>query len=360
MAEDEDDSQKTEEPTQRRLEEALKKGQVVHSKEITNFLMILALVMIISFLSPIISKNATLNLSFYIENADNIELNEKNIGGLLLKVMFDGISFIILPLLITMVAALASSIIQNKGFISSVEPIIPKLEKISIFKGFGRLFSTRSVIELVKGVIKLVIVAIVCYLEVRSDLPKLKHLHELSLAAILLYLLDLVTNMIIGVCIVLAIIAALDYLYQRYEFYKQMRMSKQDIKDEYKETEGSPEIKAKQRRIRAERARRRMMSAVPTADVVITNPTHYAVALKYEPKKMSAPVVVAKGQDNIALVMRKIAEQNDVPIVENPPLARTLYVVTDIDEEIPVEHYKAVAEIISYVYKLKGKKHVSS
>jgi flagellar biosynthetic protein FlhB len=161
--------------------------------------------------------------------------------------------------------------------------------------------------------------------------------------------------MMVGICIVMFVIMIADYLYQRYEYMRSLRMSKQEIKDEYRQQEGDPQIKQRIRQIRVERARKRMIAAVPTADVIITNPTHYSVALKYDADKMRAPSVVAKGLDNIALKIREVAKEHNIPLFENAPLARALYATVDIDKEIPAEHYKAVAEIISYVYRLRGK-----
>jgi flagellar biosynthetic protein FlhB len=213
----------------------------------------------------------------------------------------------------------------------------------------------QSVVEFVKGIFKLIIVSLVAYNSIKSELPQLKLSHDLSIAAVLSLTLKLSVKMMIGICISMAIIAALDYLYQRHEFFKALRMSKHELKEEYRETEGSPEIKGKLKSMRMERAKQRMMAAVPKADVIITNPTHFSVALKYDMKKMRAPVVVAKGIDEIALRIREVAKKHDIPLYENAPLARTLYANVELDKEIPVEHYKAVAEIISYVYKLKNK-----
>jgi flagellar biosynthetic protein FlhB len=165
----------------------------------------------------------------------------------------------------------------------------------------------------------------------------------------------LITQMFVVAIFVMGIIAGLDYLYQRYEFLKQMKMSMQEVKDEVKQSDGDPLVKGRLRQIRADRARARMMAAVPTADVVVTNPTHFAIALKYESEVMSAPKVVAKGVDEVAFRIRDVATENDIPIIENPPLARALFATADIDDEIPSEHYKAVAEIISFVFKLKNK-----
>jgi flagellar biosynthetic protein FlhB len=357
MAE-EDDSQKTEEPTERRLEEALKSGQIIFSKEITNFLMLLVLTIIIVWLVPKIMRRVSFNLSSYIENSHQIELNEEGIGLVLSKMVRDFADWMFLPLLVTVITALSSAIIQSRGrIITSLQPITPDLSKISLISGFGRLFSVRSIVELIKGVVKIIVIGIVCYISVKSSLNKLELIYDYSLASILKFLLDLSIDMMIGVCITMAIIAGFDYMYQRHEFYQKVRMSKQELKEEYRETEGSPEIKAKLKRIRQERAKKRMMAAVPTADVIITNPTHFSIALKYELGTMRAPVVVAKGQDAIALTIREVAKKNNVPLYENAPLARILYKTVDIDDEIPGEHYQAVAEIITYVYKLKGKLH---
>ena len=179
-------------------------------------------------------------------------------------------------------------------------------------------------------------------------------LYDYSMPGFMQFTASTSSNILIGVCSLMFLIAALDYLYQRYEYLKSLKMSKRDIKDEFKSTEGSPEIRAKLREIRRERASKRMMAAVPNADVVITNPTHFSVALQYDESK-TAPLVLAKGQDETALRIREVAKEHDIPIVQNPPLARALYQYVEIDEEIPVEHYKAVAEIIRYVYELKGK-----
>lgn len=189
-----------------------------------------------------------------------------------------------------------------------------------------------------------------------SDLPRLRILASYDPMEMLGFLSFLSLKIMVGACCVMFIVAILDYVYQRFEFMKQMRMSKQEIKDEHKQQEGDPLVKSKLRQIRMERARQRMMANVPSADVVITNPTHFAVALKYDTGIMGAPICIAKGVDTVAFRIRELAEELDIPVVENPPLARALHASVDLDEEIPYEHYKAVAEVISYVYRLKGKK----
>lgn len=231
----------------------------------------------------------------------------------------------------------------------------PSLDKISPLAGFKRLFSARSLLEFVKGLLKLGLVGTVVMAVVwphRDDIPAMT---GLPVPAALDHLHDTMLALLVAAVAVMTVIAAMDYAYQKYDHLKRLRMTKQEVRDEHKQTDGDPMIKARLRQIRADRARKRMMQAVPTADVVVTNPTHYAVALKYEMEKMNAPVMVAKGADLLAQRIRKVAEENDVTIVENPPLARALYASVEVDQEIPAEHYRAVAEVIGYVMRLKGK-----
>jgi flagellar biosynthetic protein FlhB len=357
MAEEplDDDSEKTEEPTQKRLDQALERGQKIYSKEVTNFLIILTAIAIISWLLPSAMLSTSSYLAHYFDHADSIRLDEGSIGYLSVDIIKHSGMVIIFPLLLLMMAALFSSFLQNGKFVISTEAIMPKLEKVSPIAGFKRLFSITSAIELLKSLIKIIVVGIAIYMTVHPKLKKIENLYQYTILGTIRIIAELTLDMFIITAIILAFLAAMDYFYQRYQYYKKLRMSLYEVKKEFKETEGNPEIKAKLRAIRQERAKNRMMSAVPQADVVITNPTHFSVALKYDATKMKAPILVAKGQDLIALRIREIAKENDVPIVENPPLARVLFKTVDIDEAIPVEHYKAVAEVISYVYSLRKK-----
>lgn len=354
MAEDQDDSQKTEDPTQRRIEEAVKKGQVITSREVTNFMTLFLLALLVWLMMPYAMRKSTVWLRRFIESPDEIVIDPGNYSQLFAELLKGSILIMAIPVLATIFVAFFSSFIQH-GWIVSSEPIMPKLDKISPLKGLKRLFSLKSVVEFLKGIIKISIVGAVAVIAIWPELGVMRQMHDMSMAVILSILHRLALNMLIGVCSAMAVIAILDYLYQRFEYLKSLRMSKQDIKDEYKQSEGSPEIKSRLRQLRMDRARNRMMAAVPTADVVITNPTHFAVALKYDTSKHAAPILVAKGQDNIALSIRELAEEHKVPIVRNPPLARALYETTDLDEQVPEEHFKAVAEVIAYVYKLKGR-----
>jgi flagellar biosynthetic protein FlhB len=345
---------KTEEPTQRRIQEAVKRGQVAFSREVTNFLMLLVLTLSIVWFAPYIFNNTRLSLFRFIESPHTISLDGGNLQRLTAEIIYELLALLALPILATMLAALISSFMQN-GIVFSAEPIKPKLEKISPIKGLKRLFSMRSLMEFFKGLLKITIVGIVGFIVVWPQLGTLENLADFAIMDMLTFLGTLAFRMALGATMVMAIIAVIDYIYQRYEYIKQLRMTRQELKEEFKQTEGDPTIKARLRQIRMDRARQRMMAAVPEADVIITNPTHYAIALKYDRDTMPAPITLALGADNIALKIRELGEEHDIPIVENPPLARALFDVAEMGQEIPFEFYQAVAEVIGYVYNLKGK-----
>lgn len=354
MSEDNDDSQKTEEPTHKRLEDARKKGNLPSSREVNSFFMMLGFAMLVLGLAPSTSKEFLVLLKSFIEAPHDIPMGEGAFiditGTLLGKVAL----LMLGPFILAMVAALAGGAIQSK-FNFSTEPMMPKFERISPMKGIERLFSMRSVVELLKGILKITIVGVVAYKAIEPNLEGLRQLPFKDIPDALSFLMTNVSRMLQGVVAVLFLIAIFDYLYQRHEYMKNLRMSKQELKEEYKQQEGDPHIKQKLRAIRMEKARKRMMAAVPDSDVVITNPTHYAVALKYDEATMNAPMIVAKGTDDVALRIRKLAEENKVPIMRNPPLARALYDNGELDKEVPIQHYQAVAKVIGYIYKLRGR-----
>lgn len=352
---DEDQESKTEQPSQKRLDEAREKGNLANSKELGNFFMLLVLAVTVSWFIPPILRNSSHLLTPFLSDADSLAADQKGLSLILYKLAFGGFAIIALPLLASVVSAIATSFLQH-GFVLSAEPMMPKLNKISPIAGFGRIFSIRSLIDFSKNIIKVVLVGIVAFLSIYPELTHVRQLPNESTENMLLFLWMIAKRMTIGTVITMFFIALFDIIFQRLQHIKSLRMSKQELKEEYKQSEGDPMVKQRLRRLRMERAQNRMMAAVPKADVVITNPTHFAVALQYDTTTMSAPTVVAKGQDLIALKIREIAEDNDVPVIENPPLARALFASTDLDKEIPVTHYEAVAKIISYVYQLKGKK----
>lgn len=350
----EDKEQKTEQPTQRRLEEAVKKGQIPFSREVSSFMILFVLALTIAVWAPGMMRRARDLFLPLLANAQDWPVDRAGVGTIMQQMTFGALMIVALPWLAVITVAIGAALLQN-GVIISTEPIKPKLEKISLKKGIARMFSMRSIVEFLKGIFKIGVVATVAYLALSPELNTLKQLVDDSALALLLFISKLAVKLVVWVTAVMFLIALVDLIYQRFDYIKNLRMSKQEMKDEYKQQEGDPHIKGKLKQLRMERAKNRMMAAVPDADVVITNPTHFAVALKYEQGTMEAPMIVAKGQDFLALTMRKIAEEHDVPIVENPPLARALFTV-DVDETVPMEHYAAVAEVISYVWRLKGKK----
>lgn len=349
-----DDASKTEDPTPKRLEEARRKGQVALSREMNSWLMLLVATLLIMALSqPMLSSTREL-LKFYLEQSHTLPGAPGGLSIILGGAFWEMMKILALPLIILMLAAFLGPFLQV-GPLWAPEILKPDLSKLSPIKGFGRLFSRRAVLEFVKGILKLAIVSVVATMLLRPYFGSIEHMVGLPPLLMLDEMKFLVLRMLAGTLVAFLIIAVADLVYQRMEFMKKMRMTKQELKDEYRQSEGDPMVKGRLRQLRAEKARQRMMANVPKADVVITNPTHFAVALQYNPDTMEAPICVAKGMDNIALKIREIAKENNVTIYESPPLARVLYDSVEIDEAIPAEHFKAVAQVISYVFRMKGK-----
>lgn len=355
MSEDgEDDSSKTEDPTPKKLDEARKKGQVPMSREINNWVMLFAGTLVILGMGPSMMHDITVTLRTYLEGAHDLPPMPGGMQFVVIEALREILKIIALPLLFLLAAAFIGPFVQV-GPLLAPEIIKMDVSKISPFKGFSRLFSMRSILEFVKGILKLCVVSFVGFLILKPFFGGLEHMVGLPVPLAMDEMKVLITRLMIGLLVVIFIIAAMDLMYQRYEHYKKMRMTKQELKDEYRQSEGDPHVKAKLRQLRQQKAQARMMQAVPGADVVITNPTHYSVALKYNPDEDDAPIVVAKGVNEVAMRIRETAREHNVTIMPNPPLARVLFDTVDIDEIVPPEHYKAVAKIISYVFRLKGK-----
>lgn len=352
---DQDQSEKTEEPTPKKLADARKKGQIPNSKEVNSFALLLGATLLVGIAGPFVAIRVFGTLAGLVDKSGSMPIDTGNTG----EILFDAVSSVLIAMspvfAALIVLAIAASMAQS-GVLFSTESIQPKLDKISPIKGFGRLFSLRSLVEFLKGIAKLIVVGAVAITLVLPELDRLEVIVQMDVRQLLEEIQTLVIRLLMGVVAIMAVIAIADYVYQKYEHIKQLRMSRQEIRDEHKQSEGDPHVKARLRQIRTERARQRMMAAVPQADVVVTNPTHFAVALQYDTEVMAAPTVVAKGADNVAFRIREVADEHDVPIVENPPLARALFGGVDLDQQIPEEHYQAVAQIISYVYRLKGKR----
>lgn len=349
-----DQSQKTEEPTQKKLDDSRKKGQVATSREVNNWFMILAGTIIVAMISPAMSSDIKNVLQKFLAVPHAMPVESGSLADLLGETASEIGFIMVIPILLLLVAAFASTMVQN-GLLVSIDRIQPKLERASPMSGMKRLFSFKSIVEFLKGVAKITIVGAIATMLMLPSFEGLEQLVRMEMTGAAAVLHSLVSKLLFGVLSVVTIIAAIDFLYQRFEHMKQMRMSRQEIKDEFKQSEGDPMVKQRLRQVRQERARQRTMAAVPDASVVITNPTHFAVALKYDLDDMDAPVLIAKGQDFLAFKMREVAEEHDIPIVENPPVARALYANVEVDQEIPQEQFKAVAEIIGYVFRLKGK-----
>jgi flagellar biosynthesis protein FlhB len=355
VADDSDDSQKTEDPTSKRLDDARNEGNVSRSQEINHFFMILALTLsMFVFAAPAARQITDLAMPF-VESPDLIPMDFEHLIATIWRLFGQIMLAGLVPIVLALLAAFGASYFQF-GLLWSAEQFMPKLDKISPLAGFKRIFSLRSVAEFVKGMVKITVVALIAGIFILPSMGELELLIGLDIAQLAAITATEVTKLLFGVLLTVAVIATLDVLYQRFEYIKGLRMSRQELKDEFKQTEGDPLIKNRLRQLRMERARRRMMADVPNADVVVTNPTHYAVALKYEQSAMAAPKVVAKGIDKVAQRIREVAEESGVPLVENPPLARGLYAAVQIDQEIPPEYYKTVAELISYIYKLKKRR----
>jgi len=355
MSEEQDDSQKTEEPTEKRIKESREKGQVAISKEVNHWMMLLALLIIALMIIPYSFGGIKDSLRILLEKGATLSLDNGTLANTLQGTLGNLLLYLAMPLLFLIIAAIAGPLFQV-GPLWSPTSLQPKLERISIMKGVKRLFSLKSIAEFIKSLLKLALVAIVMCIILYPMFSSLDHLVISNIPDILNETTYIIIKLLIGVLSVMTIVAGLDLLYQKYEHNKELMMSHQELKEEYKQTEGDPHVKGKIRQLRQERANKRMMAKVPDADVVITNPTHYAIALEYNPDEMLAPTVVAKGQDFIAQNIKKLAKEHNIPIVENKPLARALYDTAELDDTIPTEHFKAVAQIISYVFKLKGKK----
>jgi flagellar biosynthetic protein FlhB len=324
------------------------------SREVNNWIMLLAGTLLIAGLSPSMFIDLMAVLKIYIESAHTLPAAPGGMSFVLAGGLMKVLGIMTLPLIVLFFAALIGPFVQV-GPLFAPEVIKMDLSKISPIKGFGRLFSMRALVEFAKGILKIGLIGVVGTLVIWPYFDRFEHFIGLPMNLIMIESKELITQMMVAILAVLMVIALADLVYQRFEHAKKMRMSKQEIKDEYKQTEGDPMIKGRLRQLRAEKARQRMMQSVPTADVVITNPTHYSIALKYKPETMEAPVCVAKGLDETALRIREVAKEHNIILYENKPLARALYDTVDVDETIPPEQYKAVAEVISYVFKQKGR-----
>jgi flagellar biosynthetic protein FlhB len=349
MAEDTDD--KTEDPTQKRLDDAHAKGDVAKSQEVNTWFVIAGGTLVLSTFSTSTAAGILTPLRNLIANSWMIRTDGPGLMSLMQTLVITVIAAIGVPLLMLMLAAIAGNMIQHR-LVWSAESLTPKFSKISPGAGFKRIFGKQAAANFLKGIFKVVALGAVMTAVLWPERQRLESLLRIDVASILPATTSLTLHLLGAVVAMLAAVAIADYFFQYRQWYERQKMSIQEMKEEFKQSEGDPHIKGRIRQLRQQRMKKRMMAAVPKASVVITNPTHYSVALAYD-RSMQAPVCVAKGVDIIAFKIREIAKDHDIPIVENVPLARALYATVDIDEEIPVEHYHAVAEIIGYVMGLQ-------
>jgi flagellar biosynthesis protein FlhB len=350
MAGEQDDQQRSEDPTQKRLDEALARGDVVKSQEVNTWFIIGGATLILLAFSGSMGGGITATLRGLIANSYAIRTDGRGFLELISKLSLEIVAAVAIPLLVLVLAAVGGNMIQHR-LVWTAEVLKPKLSKISPIAGLQRLFSKQALANFVKGLAKLVLIGAIMTMLLWPMRHRLEGLVMTDPVNVLALTQTASLEMLGAVVAVLAVIAAADYLFQYRQWYERQKMSLREMKEEFKQTEGDPAVKGKLRQLRILRMKKRMMAAVPTASVVITNPTHFAVALKYD-RGMNAPVCVAKGMDALALKIREVADEHGVPIVENPPLARALHGTVEIDQEIPAEHYQAVAEVIGYVMRL--------
>lgn len=360
FAKDGPGGEKTEEPTAKKLEDARKEGQVAKSKEIGNAFGLLAMFILLKVYVGSLGGNMVDCFSgIYNQIPDAITMYGGKIPVAALLVLLHTVILKMLLMLapvflIGVVVAVVCDVVQVKWKPTS-KPLQPKFSKLNPISGFKRIFSANALIELLKSIAKIGIICYVVYSYMKDKIAGVFLLYDMSLNQAISLVGETAIDVGIRISAVYMVIAFLDYAYQKHKFKEDMKMTKQEVKDEYKNQEGDPQVKGKQKQRMQEASRRRMMQQLPEADVVITNPTHYAVAIKYDPGKYDAPYVIAKGEDFLAQKIKEIAREHDVEIVENKPLARMLYANVDIGGLIPPELYQSVAEVLAFVYHLKGK-----
>ena len=345
--------EKTEQATPKRREESAKKGQVAKSQELNSAVVLLAGLGGLYALGGMMYRDLSGFTVNILSNPMDIEVSMGNIWNLALTwaLFYFGVSGPIMLVLAT--AALVVSVSQV-GFTINEEALSLKLQRLDPIAGAKRLASKRSLVELVKGLFKIGIVGYISYITIEPELGTMATLLDVGIGDTFRYIAGMIMKVGLRTAMILLILAVLDFAYQRWEHNNSIKMTKQEVKEEQKQTEGDPQVKMRIRSLQREAARRRMMDEVPKADVVITNPTHFAIAIQYDPESMDAPIVIAKGQNLIAQRIKEIARENDIPCVENKPLAQTLFKAAEIGHEIPHDLYKAVAEVLAYVFRLRG------
>ncbi|MDR2550756.1 MAG: flagellar biosynthesis protein FlhB [Desulfobulbus sp.] len=355
MAEEESGGERTESPSAKRREDFRKKGQVAQSREVQTAALFSVLLLFWMFYAPMFWSELKEMLVMVWQRSGEYAVT---ISSMMRLAYYLGaaMALVLGPLFLVALLVGFFSTFAQIGWLFTAQPLIPDLTKLDPIKGMGRFISKRSLMEVIKSLLKVGLIGWISYKTLKNEFGQALLLIDIPVDGTVLYLAKtaaLVMAKVVGIMIVLAL---LDYAFVRWEMEEKMKMTKQEQKEEMKETEGDPHIKSKIRSIQQQMARKRMMAAVPTADVVITNPTHVAVAIKYEAGQMEAPLILAKGQELVAARIREIAREHRIPLVENPPVARLLHSKVEVGQSIPEELFKAVAEILAYVYSLKGRR----
>ena len=343
---------KTEQPTGKKLAKERDKGNVAQSREVPSVLILACSTAVLFFGGSWMLERLRDTMRVMYQQAGTLNMATETMHNLFWEVFFSCVGILIPLMLVVMTAGVFGNVAQF-GFLITGEKLAPNLAKMNPVSGIKKLFSLRSLVELLKSMVKLTIIGGVVYLVLLRYMDRIPGLMRLSVGEILSFIGHVSFQLALYTCLILFVMAAIDFAYNKWQHTHDLKMTKQEVKDEHKQSEGDPSVKARIRSVQREMARKRMMEAVPDATVVITNPTHLAVAIKYE-EGMPAPVVVAKGAGFVAQKIKAIAAENDVPLVENKPLARTMFKATEIGDLIPAELYRAVAEILAYVYRLKG------
>ena len=355
MADDSDPESKTEEPTAGKLSKAREDGDVVKTPDLATLASFAAAASVIAVAGSAMTRNLAVALVPFIAHPDSISVEGGGSQQVLQYVMKAGAPLILGVMVAAALAGIAGNLVQT-GIMFTPDKVFKfDFKKVSPMGGLKRMFGVDALMQFVKSLVKIALVGWIGYLVVKPHLHEFTNLSAMDPMAILPFALRIIRNLAFSIAAFLLLIAGLDWFWQRQRFMKRMRMSKEDLKEEYKQTEGDPHIKGKQKQLRMVRARQRMMQNVPSATVVVMNPTHYAVALKYEAGGEGAPQCVAKGMDAVALRIRKVAEDNGVPVIVDPPLARSLYASVEIEEFIPQKHYEAVAKIIGFIMQSEKK-----
>ncbi|MBR5127745.1 MAG: flagellar biosynthesis protein FlhB [Roseburia sp.] len=358
FAKDGPGGEKTEPATAKKLSDARKEGKVAKSKELTSAFELIVLFLVLkTFISFVAEHLLGAFTDIYGLIPDFVAINAKNVSGqavgtLVTKVLLEILTTCLPFFIFGIIIAIAVNIYQV-GWKVTTKPLMPKFDKFNPINGFKRIFSAQSLFELAKSIVKIALIMYIAYSAIRDDADNLFILYEVPLNQAIFMVGDVVLDAGLKISIAYMLVGVADYIYQKYKFKEDMKMTKQEVKDEYKNAEGNPEVKGKQKQKMREVSMRRMMQDVPKADVVITNPTHYAVAIQYDAEKARAPIVLAKGEDFLAQKIKEVAKENHVEIVENKPLARMLYANVDIGQEIPPELYQAVAEVLAMVYNTR-------